>query len=357
MAISTAIVYLHRFYAVRSLKFTDHHIAAMACLFLGGKVEDSPKSVSLIIKISLELGMGSEREAIQFCKASLQFAKERVFTAERSILYALGFSFSFTHPTALVIKWFKPHNNPLAGLKSIIGEAIFQKLTNASFSLASQSLKTPLCLQLAPHYITVGCIWMASKLLKIDDVVEDAIGKWWWEDPFNTEVDWLKMVYDQMMAVMGVCDWLRAGEYEKAMSKMLPEIEIEPVNNVAVKEEEEEEVKEEEKENDGSVGTIERKRKREEKVEVEEEEEEEEEERDVKVKKEEDEDERQHGSGRKKSLLKPPPPPPPRRESNVDIKKEEEEGEEGELESGEVGGSSSSSGELNDLFEDYDNGK
>jgi hypothetical protein len=343
MAISTAIVYLHRFYAVRSLKFTDHHTAAMACLFLGGKVEDSPKSVSLIIKNSLEIGMGSEREAIHFCKASLQSAKERVFTAERSILYALGFSFSFTHPTALVIRWFKPHNTPLAGLKPIIGEAIFQKLTNASFSLASQSLKSPLCLQLAPQYISVGCIWMASKLLKIDDVVEDAIGKWWWEDPFNTEVNCLKMVRDQMMAVMGVCDWLQAGEYEKAMAKMLPEIEIEPLNNVAVKEEEEEE-----RDNE-SGGTTERKRKREEKVEVKEEEEE----RDVKVKKEEDEDEKQHGSGRKRSL----PKPPPRQESNVDIREEEEEEEEGELKSGEVGASSSSSGELKDLFEDYDNGK
>jgi cyclin T len=45
LSIATAIVFFHRFFVVHSFKHYDRWILATACLFLAGKVEETPKKV------------------------------------------------------------------------------------------------------------------------------------------------------------------------------------------------------------------------------------------------------------------------------------------------------------------------
>ncbi len=42
----TALLFLHRFYAVKSMQDNDRFIIACACLFLAAKVEDVPKALN-----------------------------------------------------------------------------------------------------------------------------------------------------------------------------------------------------------------------------------------------------------------------------------------------------------------------
>lgn len=42
----TALIFLHRFYAVKSMQRNDRFIVACACLFLAAKVEDCPKALN-----------------------------------------------------------------------------------------------------------------------------------------------------------------------------------------------------------------------------------------------------------------------------------------------------------------------
>jgi len=46
LSIATAIVFFHRFFSVHSYVKHDRHIIGSACLFLAGKVEETPKKTT-----------------------------------------------------------------------------------------------------------------------------------------------------------------------------------------------------------------------------------------------------------------------------------------------------------------------
>jgi len=52
LTIATAIVFFHRFYATRKFSEFDRHIIATTCLFLAGKVEETPKKLRDIIVVT-----------------------------------------------------------------------------------------------------------------------------------------------------------------------------------------------------------------------------------------------------------------------------------------------------------------
>ena len=50
VAIATATVFFHRFYAKHSFQEHDRFEVAMACLLLAGKTEESPKKLDVVIR-------------------------------------------------------------------------------------------------------------------------------------------------------------------------------------------------------------------------------------------------------------------------------------------------------------------
>ena len=58
IAISTAMVFFHRFYAKHSFKAHDRFEVAVACVLLAAKIEESPKKLMEIITRCLELKKG-----------------------------------------------------------------------------------------------------------------------------------------------------------------------------------------------------------------------------------------------------------------------------------------------------------
>lgn len=173
----------------------------MACLYLAGKVEDSPKSAVHILKTGLHIRMGSERDAVMYLREHQEAARKRLFIAERSLLYALGFDVSIAHPSALIISWFT--KQPFADLKTHLGKEDFKTLVSTSFQLANESLKTTLCLQLPAETIAVGCIWLAGKLLQpfLKESLVRSLGNWWHHRGVTSEE--LQIIQTQICLLFG----------------------------------------------------------------------------------------------------------------------------------------------------------
>ncbi|CAL8471347.1 g10889 [Coccomyxa elongata] len=103
-AVATAIVFAHRYYALKSLQQNDRFIIACACLFLAGKVEDEPRALHDIATVCFRQRYNNSPEALKSLKDPqvADTLRESILTAERALLYALGFQFSIDHPQVFI---------------------------------------------------------------------------------------------------------------------------------------------------------------------------------------------------------------------------------------------------------------
>jgi hypothetical protein len=167
--IHTAIVYLHRFYQFHSFKTFPRFVTACACLFLAGKVEETPKKCKDIIKKASTLLSPPKMASFG------EDPKEEVITMERILLKTIKFDLQVDHPYRFLIEYAKS----LKSTGSIPKEQVVQKAWN----FINDSLETTLCLQWEPEIIAVAMMYLATKISKYD--VVDWKGrlpehqKWW----------------------------------------------------------------------------------------------------------------------------------------------------------------------------------
>jgi len=165
---ATGVVYFHRFYMFHSFKEFPRYVTACCCLFLAGKVEETPKKCKDIIKVAKALL--SEAQFQQFGED----AKEEVMTLERILLQTIRFDLQVEHPYGYLIKYAKS----LKGEKSKL-----QKMVQMAWTFVNDSLCTTLCLQWEPEIIAIALMYLAGKLSKFE--ITDWIGRqprhlrWW----------------------------------------------------------------------------------------------------------------------------------------------------------------------------------
>nr|CAG4641026.1 EOG090X09KD [Eulimnadia texana] len=165
---ATGVVYFHRFYMFHSFKEFPRYVTACCCLFLAGKVEETPKKCKDIIKIAR--GLVTESQFAQFGEDP----KEEVMTLEKILLQTIRFDLQVEHPYSFVIKFAKS----LKGEKSKL-----QKMVQMAWTFVNDSLCTTLCLQWEPEVIAIALIYLAGKLTKFE--VQDWSGRqprhlrWW----------------------------------------------------------------------------------------------------------------------------------------------------------------------------------
>ena len=114
----TASHFCNRFFAVRSMARNNRFVVATACLFLAGKVEETPKALSEVVRTMhayrFEAGVPGGLAVGAACTVSPAVAAagspaaadpayaaalcEAVRTGERAILYALRFEVRVRHP-------------------------------------------------------------------------------------------------------------------------------------------------------------------------------------------------------------------------------------------------------------------
>ncbi|KAL3684064.1 hypothetical protein R1sor_002086 [Riccia sorocarpa] len=186
VTIATAIVFCHRFFLRQSHMKNDRHMIATICMFLAGKVEETPRPLRDVILMSYEIRNKKDPAAVARIKQKEVYEeqKELVLVGERLVLTTLGFDLNIHHPykpLVAAIKKFKVAQNALA---------------QVAWNFVNDGLRTSLCLQFKPHHIAAGAIFLAAKFLKVK-LPSDGDKAWWQE--FEVTPRQLEEVSNQML--------------------------------------------------------------------------------------------------------------------------------------------------------------
>nr|KYP51905.1 Cyclin-T1-5 [Cajanus cajan] len=186
VTIATAIIFCHRFFLRQSHAKNDRRTIATVCMFLAGKVEETPRPLKDVILISYEIINKKDPVAIMKIKQKEVYEqhKELILIGERVVLATLGFDLNVHHPykpLVEAIKKFKVAQNALA---------------QVAWNFVNDGLRTSLCLQFKPHHIAAGAIFLAAKFLKVK-LPSDGEKVWWQE--FDVTPRQLEEVSNQML--------------------------------------------------------------------------------------------------------------------------------------------------------------
>ncbi|KAI0982942.1 hypothetical protein GJ496_012064 [Pomphorhynchus laevis] len=165
LCISTAIVFMRKFYDVNSdLKGIHKSVMAASALFLAGKTEEQPRKVENIV-CAAERMYGPS--FIRNSDDRKRFALDIVLH-EELIIMSIGFGIQISHPHPIIIK--------TTGLIKATRE-----LSRTAYVTATQTLiLTRFCLIYPPEIVACVCIHMAClrRHIKIPESIE---GKSWWK--------------------------------------------------------------------------------------------------------------------------------------------------------------------------------
>ncbi|KAM3293381.1 hypothetical protein ACQJBY_036756 [Aegilops geniculata] len=119
VTIATAIVFCHRFFLRQSHAKNDRLTIATVCMFLAGKVEETPRPLKDVVLISYEIIHKKDPAAVARIKQKEVYEqqKELILIGERAVLITLGFDLNVHHPykpLVEAIKKFKVAQNALA---------------------------------------------------------------------------------------------------------------------------------------------------------------------------------------------------------------------------------------------------
>ncbi|KAL6196775.1 hypothetical protein ACLB2K_032389 [Fragaria x ananassa] len=187
VTIATAIIFCHRFFLRQSHARNDRRTIATVCMFLAGKVEETPRPLKDVILVSYEIIHKKDPAAVQKIKQKVEVyeqQKELILSGERVVLATLGFDLNLLHPykpLVEAIKKFKVAQNALA---------------QVAWNFVNDGLRTSLCLQFKPHHIAAGAIFLAAKFLKVK-LPSDGEKVWWQE--FDVTPRQLEEVSNQML--------------------------------------------------------------------------------------------------------------------------------------------------------------
>ncbi|VAH92970.1 unnamed protein product [Triticum turgidum subsp. durum] len=100
VTIATAIVFCHRFFLRQSHAKNDRLTAATVCMFLAGKVEETPIPLKDVILISYEIIHKKDPGAVARIKQKEVYEQQKklLLIGERAVLVTLDFDFNVHHP-------------------------------------------------------------------------------------------------------------------------------------------------------------------------------------------------------------------------------------------------------------------
>eukprot|EP00741_Cyanophora_paradoxa_P012658 tig00020614_g12229.t1 len=189
ITIATAIVFFHRFFIRQSFKAHDRFIVGTTCLFLAGKVEETPKKLKDVISITYQVRNKTLPKSHQELKPESQEfweLKEKVLITERVLLQTIAFDLTVEHP----------YKHLLAYVKKIDGT---KELAQVAWNFVNDSFRTSLCLQFAPRIIAAAAIYLAAKFLRINlQNGQNSQGPPWWQ-MFDAKMDEMKNISNQIL--------------------------------------------------------------------------------------------------------------------------------------------------------------
>jgi transcription initiation factor TFIIIB Brf1 subunit/transcription initiation factor TFIIB len=150
------------------------YVLATCCLFLAGKVEETPKKCKDIIKAAK---VYLENKNLK--KHSDSFGEDpikEIMTYERILLQTIKFDLQVDHPYGYLVKYAKSLKGNQEQIRAMVQMA---------WTFINDSFCTTLCLQWEPEIIAIALMYLTSKLskLEITDWIDkkDNFKQFWWE--------------------------------------------------------------------------------------------------------------------------------------------------------------------------------
>ena len=183
VAVSTACVSFHRFYARRSMHKFDVRYIALGSLFLATKVEESPRKLRDILQVFVHLEqkrMGTTPTPVDIHSNRFTAYKERLIRAERELLKELGFILYTEHPHKFILNYCK---------LLTLDETTLKRLAQYAWNFINDSQRTDVCMRFPPETICCAALWMGARVLQIKlpssmphsetDAPGDLMPPWW----------------------------------------------------------------------------------------------------------------------------------------------------------------------------------
>jgi cyclin T len=190
VAAATASVFFHRFFALQSFRKHSQFDIAVACIFLAAKVEESPRKIQDVIKVSFLVWNNRPLEASAVEYESLRV---RILKCERILLQTLNFDLCVDHPYRFLIDTVKSLN-----VVGIIEEKKKKDFAQRAVNFLNDSLRTNLCLRFPPQKIASACIYMSGAYLDLSILESKAIK---WDDKLAIEEEELVEITDEILSI------------------------------------------------------------------------------------------------------------------------------------------------------------
>ncbi|XP_070963472.1 cyclin-T1-like isoform X1 [Oncorhynchus clarkii lewisi] len=221
LTINTAIVYMHRFYMIQSFTRFHRNVIAPATLFLAAKVEEQPRKLEHVIKVTHACLNPQDPSPDVRSDAYLQQAQDLVIL-ESIILQTLAFEITIDHPHTHVVK--------CTQLVRVVPAS--KDLAQTSYFMATNSLHlTTFCLQHSPPIVACVCIHLACKWSNWEIPVSTD-SKHWWEYVDNTVTlelldelthEFLQILEKTPSRLKRIRNWKAAGQTVKGGKSKVPE--------------------------------------------------------------------------------------------------------------------------------------
>lgn len=192
--VATAQVFFHRFYMFHSYKQFPVYPMAATCLFLAGKVEETPKKSQDIVESSQSI-----LTPANFAQFGIK-PKDEILTLEKILLQTIGFDFEVEHPYEYLIKYVKqlvvtPDGSP--------GDIERRTVLQKAWAFLNDSYCSVICLRHEPEIIAIAMIFLACKT--------DGIEVYDWNNKKSGEVHWWDAYVENLDIthdIEGVCHQL-----------------------------------------------------------------------------------------------------------------------------------------------------
>ena len=194
IAVATALVFFHRFYALQSFKKHPRHDMAVACLFLASKVEESGKKpIDVILAFdALWNGQDSDHKPLVADSPEGEARRVLILKCERLLLHTLSFDLCVEHPYKFLIDTVKSLHHGGA-----IEESVKKELGQRAVCFLNDSLRTSLCLQFAPNKVGGACIYLAAAFLDVRVAPAQAVR---WDKALDINEVELAVIVEQLMS-------------------------------------------------------------------------------------------------------------------------------------------------------------
>jgi len=197
LTIATALVFFQRFFALQSFRQHKRFIVAVTCLFLAGKVEESPKKLQTVAIRCYQLWHRRKvppPDALTESSPEYEALRQDILKCERILLHTMAFDLYVEHPFRYLIETVKTIHH--AGLLRDQEER--KKVAQIAVKLVNDSMRTNLCLQYQPQQIASAVIFLASMYLKVDIPDKDMLR---WMEKLKLEMGELADLCEQVMQV------------------------------------------------------------------------------------------------------------------------------------------------------------